>query len=77
MFREKDSTKACAELRERIFYREESLWYFDTREGIQFGPYETQDEAIAARRAFIQCITQDNFESDTAVFCEDIEISAA
>ncbi len=76
MFREKDSNSACAELRERLFYQEGTKWFFDTREGVQFGPFDDLDEAKEVRMSFIQCLTQEVSEQHASLLDnEHIEIS--
>lgn len=36
------------------YYNLKGQWYFSTREGVDFGPYATQNEAAEALQAFIK-----------------------
>lgn len=35
------------------FYNLKGKWYFSTREGVDFGPFESKDEAISELDSFI------------------------
>lgn len=39
--------------RSKRLYRANGQWYFDTREGTQFGPFRTQEEAKNALAVFV------------------------
>jgi hypothetical protein len=36
------------------YYNLKGQWFFSTREGVDFGPFETQKEAAEALQAFIK-----------------------
>lgn len=40
--------------RSNRFYNVKGQWFFSTREGIDFGPFESQQDAAAALHQFIQ-----------------------
>ena len=44
------------ERKSRYFCRE-GLWFFATREGIDIGPFDTQQEAIEGARVFLEFIS--------------------
>ncbi len=70
--------------RNKVFEYKPEGWYFNTREGMAFGPYETKSQAIYARGLFIYSITGDekykpkNIEDAAQLFmvedCQDIAI---
>jgi len=37
----------------RIFHMK-NLWYYDTREGVDIGPFHSHDEALASLQEFLQ-----------------------
>jgi hypothetical protein len=45
-------------LRCNRFYNLKGQWFFSTREGIDFGPFATQDEAKTELQQFIQRFKQ-------------------
>lgn len=38
------------------FYSLKGNWYFSTREGVEYGPFKTREEAAEELRSFIQDI---------------------
>jgi len=67
--------------RNKIFEQKSEGWFFNTREGMAFGPYETKQQAIYARSLFVYSLTgdeqykPDNIEDAAELFmvetCQD------
>lgn len=59
MSRKIDTTDACEVFRDKIYVQKGEQWYFNTREGHQFGPYTSYEQAVIARQWFVYSVTQD------------------
>jgi hypothetical protein len=51
--------------KESHYQKNDSYWYFNSREQFEFGPFDTKFEAMRARIAFVNCIA--NTQIDKAV----------
>jgi hypothetical protein len=50
---------------ESHYQKKDRQWYFNCREQLEFGPFETKFEAMRVRIAFVNCI--ENSQIDKAV----------
>jgi len=76
--RNTDNTRALSELRNEIFVKRTDGWYFNTREGMAFGPYQTFSQVSTARELFVLNVsshTSDHQSSDL-LSVETIELIA-
>ncbi len=72
MSRKIDSTDACEVFRDNIFVQKGEYWYFNTREGHQFGPYSSKQQAVIARQWFVYSVTQDESLKPSLEETEDL-----
>lgn len=48
----------CSHLRSERFFQQENYWYFRTREGLDIGPFDKQQEAEAGLSGFLGFLQQ-------------------
>jgi len=51
--KKRDGENLQSWLRSSRFYNLKGSWYFSTREGVDFGPFQSQDEATQELKTFI------------------------
>ncbi len=49
-------------VRQQRFFKQHDYWYYRTREGIDIGPFDTQDEAQRGVQEFIDYVVNHNPE---------------
>ncbi len=74
-----DNSSLLQSLRSAVYNQRAEGWYFNTREGIEFGPYNNFEEVEQARAHFVSSLSnnqayRDDGYSPSLVFLETIEL---